>query len=162
MATLANVFRALNALKEGGAIKDYAIAGAMALLFYMEPVRTYDLDVFVFLPPQEGLLITMEPLYRILREQGYDFDAEHVLIDETPVQFLPAYNALSEEAVRDAVFHDYEGVPVRVTRPEYLIALAFQTGGARRRLRAEILLEGGGIDGDLLNDILAKHNIVRS
>ena len=162
MATLTDAFRVLNALKEAQAIEEYAVAGAMAFLFYMEPVRTYDLDVFVFLPPQDSFSISMEPLYRILREQGYAFDAEHIIIHETPVQFLPVYNELSEEATREAVFQDYEGVSVRVIRPEHLIALAFQTGGVHRRTRAETLLEEGKIDQDRLNDILARHNIALS
>lgn len=161
MATLAEVFAVLNSLKNAQAIEEYAIAGAMAFLFYTEPVRTYDLDVFVFLPPQKGLLITMEPLYRILRERGYAFDAEHVMIHETPVQFLPAYNALSEEAVREAVLQDYEGVAVRVIRPEHLIALAFQTGGAHRRYRAEALLAEGKTDLNVLNAIMERHRVGR-
>ncbi len=120
----------------------------------------YDLDVFIFLPAQTGPLITMSPLYDILRERGYVFDAEHVIIHDTPVQFLPAYNPLSEEAVREAVFYDYEETPVRVIRPEHLVALAFQTGGRHRRIRAEALLEDGDIDADRLNAILARRTII--
>ena len=161
MPTLADVFAVLNSLKDAQAIEEYAIAGAMAFLFYTEPVRTYDLDVFVFLPPQSGLLITMEPLYRILRERSYAFDAEHVMIYGTPVQFLPAYNALSEEAVREAILHDYDGVPVRVIRPEHLIALAFQTGGAHRRIRAESLLAEECIDLDVLIAIMERYSVTR-
>ncbi len=161
MPVLADVFAVLNSLKDAQAIEEYAIAGAMAFLFYTEPFRTYDLDVFIFLPPQNGLLITMEPLYRILRERGYTFDAEHVMIHETPVQFLPAYNALSEEAVRQAVLQDYAGVSVRVIRPEHLVALAFQTGGAHRRSRAETLLAEDGIDLDVLNAIMERHHVAR-
>ena len=161
MSVLSEVFAVLNSLKDAQAVEEYAIAGAMAFLFYTEPVRTYDLDVFVFLPPQSGLLITMEPLYRILRERGYTFDAEHVMIYETPVQFLPAYNALSEEAVREAIWQDYEGVSVRVVRPEHLIALAFQTGGAHRRYRAETLLSEGRIDLNFLNVIMERYRVAR-
>lgn len=159
MSTLADVFRALNELKEEGVFEEYAIAGAMAFLFYAEPVRTYDLDVFIFLPAQNSLIFSMEPLYATLREHGYSFDAEHVLIHDTPVQFLPAYNRLAEEAVRDAILHDYEGVSVRVIGPEHLIALAFQTGGQHRRLRAEILLNTGTIDQKRLEVILTEHGI---
>ena len=42
MANLTDVFRALNDLETDGVIQRYAIAGAMAFLFYTEPVRTYD------------------------------------------------------------------------------------------------------------------------
>ena len=160
MATLADVFRVLNRLVEDGVIGDYAVAGGMAFLFYAEPARTYDLDVFVFLPPQEGSIVSMRPLYSALRARGYEFDAEHVMIHETPVQFIPAYNALAEEAVDKAKAHEYEAVPVRVIGPEHLIALAYQTGGSHRLERAVALLkQAGRVDQGKLRAILAAHQI---
>jgi len=159
MANLTDVFRALNDLETDGVIQKYAIAGAMAFLFYTEPVRTYDLDVFIFLPPQEGPLISMEPLYSELRRHGYAFDAEHVLMYQTPVQFLPAYNSLAEESVDHAIVHDYDGVEVRVISAEHLVALALQTGGRHRMIRAEALLESNILDQEKLDAILAAHNI---
>ena len=131
----------------------------MAFLFYTEPARTYDLDVFVFLPPQEGALISMAPLYKQLEGLGYHFDAEHVMIHETPVQFLPAYNPLVEEAMEHAILQSYDGVQVRVISPEYLIALALQTGGKHRRVRAEALLDEGKVDQVLLTRIFDAHGI---
>lgn len=159
MSTIRDTFRELNLLKEAQIFDEYAIAGAMAFLFYTEPARTYDLDVFIFLPAQTGLVFTMEPLYDKLRERGYSFDAEHILIFDTPVQFIPAYNPLAEEAVREAVMHDYDGVEIRVIRPEHLIALAFQTGGRHRIVRAEALLEEGAIDNAKLESILLTYGI---
>jgi hypothetical protein len=65
------------------------------------------------------------------------------MIESVPVQPLLAYNPLVEEAIETARMHDYEGVPVRVVRPEHLIALALQAGGARRRERAWQLPQSG-------------------
>ena len=48
--TFAAALRAINDLKNDGVIEEYAIAGAMALVFWTEPVPTFDLDVFVLLP----------------------------------------------------------------------------------------------------------------
>jgi len=44
-------------MRDGGIVLDYAIGGATAVLFYAEPTRTYDLDVFAILPtsPMESL-----------------------------------------------------------------------------------------------------------
>jgi hypothetical protein len=160
MSSFGNIFRALNELVEEGVIQAYALGGATAILFYAEPVRTYDIDVFVFLPPQESGLISMEPLYRELKRRGYTPDAEHIMMFETPVQFLPAYNALVVEAVEHAVTHDYDGVPVQVIGPEYLAALALQTGGRHRRLRAEALIEAEGVvDQAKLQSILDAYRI---
>jgi len=161
MSNLTEVFKALNQFEAEGLIERYAIAGAMAFLFYTEPARTYDLDVFVFLPPQVGLIFSIEPLYRQLRDRGYSFDAEHVMIHETPVQFLPAYNRLSEEAVRNAVIHDYDGVLVNVVDAEHLAALVYQTGGRHRLARLGGLLEEGTLDEEKLNQIMERHGLVR-
>ena len=41
MSTLGDVFGELNLLKATGLVRDYAIGGATAVLFYAEPARTY-------------------------------------------------------------------------------------------------------------------------
>ena len=54
-----------------------------------------------------------------LRKRGYNEEGKR--FDEgVPVQFLPAYNALIEEALTKAREIDYEGVSTRVLRAEYL------------------------------------------
>jgi hypothetical protein len=161
MPALTEVFKALNELEEHGVIRKYAIAGAMAFLFYTEPARTYDVDVFVLLPPQSTPIFSMQPLYAELQSRGYALDAEHIMIAETPVQFLPVYNPLAEEAIDQAVFHEYDGVRVRVIAPEHLAALAYQTGGRHRLTRAEALEEAGGLDIVKLETICRTHGIVR-
>lgn len=42
--------RIINEMRKKKVIGTYAIGGAVAMIFYVEPVLTYDLDVFVFLP----------------------------------------------------------------------------------------------------------------
>ena len=86
MSRLAEVFGVLESLKSEGTIVDYAIGGAMAVLFYAEPLRTYDLDVFVFLPEQSGGLVSLTPLYQHLAARGFRAEAEHVMIHEVPVR----------------------------------------------------------------------------
>ena len=54
MASFGDALRAVNALKDERVIETYAIAGAMALVFWTEPVPTYDLDVLVVLPASGG------------------------------------------------------------------------------------------------------------
>lgn len=76
-----------------------------------------------------------------------------------PVQFLPAYNALVEEAIVGARDLTYERVPVRVVDAEHLVALAIQAGGARRRERAWQLIELEELDRARLRSILARHGL---
>jgi hypothetical protein len=42
-------FRAINQMVADGVIEDYAIGGATAAFFYIEPDTTYDVDIFCVL-----------------------------------------------------------------------------------------------------------------
>jgi len=159
VASLPAVFQVLNDMKKDGVVEDYAIGGAMAVLFYAEPTRTYDLDVFVLLPESGQHIVLLTPVYSWLAERGFQSKGEHVLIHDVPVQFLPAYNELVEETVIHARLLDYDGVPVRVSSPEHLIVLAFQAGGRRRRERAFQLLDTCELDRELLEALLERHEI---
>ena len=161
MGSLKDVFRALAQMQDGSVIADYAIGGATAVLFYAEPTRTYDVDVFVTLPSgSPPALVSLSSVYEWAKNRGIEIQGEHLMIESVPVQLLPAYNSLVEEAVAEARVHDYEGVPVRVVGPEHLVALALQTGGARRRERAWQLLQFGGVDRRRLRAILDAHAIL--
>jgi hypothetical protein len=160
MNSLASVFSALNRLQESGLVESYAIGGATAVLFYAEPTRTYDLDMFVIVPAPAGSALTpLAAVYEWARRSDYRIDAEHVMIDGVPVKFLPTYTPLVEESVRRARVFEYDGVPVRVVGPEHLVGLALQAGGARRRERAYLLLESGAVDAAILRDVLTRHGL---
>ena len=160
MNSLADVFRVLNRMRDDGIVTQYAVGGATAVLFYAEPTRTYDLDVFVTLAAiAEDMLAPLSRVYEWAREQGFGLQAEHLLIEGVPVQLLPAYNSLVAAALKTARVHDYGGVPVCVVDPEHLVALALQAGGARRRERAWQLLETGAVDRERLRRILTTHVI---
>lgn len=152
----------LNELKRDGVIKEYAIGGAIAALFYTEPFFTQDLDVFVLFPePEEGHLITLTPIYDALRKRGYNEQREFVEIEGVPVQFLPASGALLEEALEEAYHKRYEGTPTRVMRPEHLIAIALQTGRAKDKARVSLLIEQARMDDDYLRSILERHKLAK-
>jgi len=161
VASLPDVFRVLNDMKSDGVIEDYAIGRAMAVLFYAEPTRTYDLDVFVVLPESEDTIVVLTPAYEWLQSRGFEPRAAHVMIHGVPVQLIPAYNDLVEEAVAEARQLDYDSVPVRVVSPEHLVALAFQTGGRKRRERAFQLLETSDVDRGKLDGIFDRIGIER-
>lgn len=131
----------------------------MGAIFYTEPFLTFDLDVFVVLPSTAAGLITLAPIYDALRARGYAEENECVTIEGVPVQFLPAYNALVEEALNEAQERRYEDVPVRVVRSEYLITIALQTGRNKDRERVRILREQANIERDVLADILKRHQL---
>lgn len=161
MPSFANTLRAVNELKSSGIIEDYAVAGAMALTFWIEPVPTFDLDVLVMLPQSAGPLISLDPIYRWAAERGYMTEHEHVLIEGVPVQFLPSFGALVDEAIQTAADREYQGVDLRVVKPEYLIALFLVPSArtAKRRERAAALRDSSSIDRELLNDLMIRFKL---
>jgi hypothetical protein len=159
MATMRDVFEVLNELKRDGVVEDYAVGGGMAFVFYVETIRTYDIDVFVFLPPQDGPIIQMTPLYADLKRRGFEPHREHVMIHGVPVQFLPSYNELVDDAIKTSQPIEYEGVEVRVVRPEHLIALALQTGGEIRRERVNLLTTATDVDEEVVRELLKRYEI---
>ena len=150
--------RVLNELEDEGILGRYAIGGAMGALFYAEPVTTFDLDIFVVLPQGESGLISLEPLYDALRRRGYK-PGEYVEIEGVPVQILPAYNALLEEALAQARTEDLEGVATRILKVEHLIAIAVQTNRPKDRLRVQTLLKEGNPDWAALGEICHRHGL---
>ena len=151
--------RVLNDLEADGTMGAYAIGGAMGAMFYAEPTATYDLDIFVLLPKGEGGLITLTPIYDALRARGYAIVDEHLMVEGVPVQFLPAYNALLEEALGQAETRMLDEVPTRVLKVEHLIAIAIQTDRAKDHLRVHTLLSEAKVDLALVEDICKRHGL---
>jgi hypothetical protein len=160
VSALAQVFAVLNRMRDEGVVEQYALGGATAVLFYAEPTRTYDVDVFVLIPGHhDAALVSLGPVYDWARANSFDVDAEHLLVHGVPVQILPAWSPLVVEAIGSARTHDYDGIMVRVVDPESLTALALQAGGARRRERAWQLVESGAVDLARLRELVARHQI---
>jgi hypothetical protein len=158
-ALVKRTLEVLNDLEAEKVFSRYAIGGAMAATFYTEPLLTFDLDVFVLLGPSAGGLISLAPVYEALRARGYKEEEECVLIEGVPVQFLPAYNPLIEEAVQQAREVDYEKIPTRVLSPEYLAAICVQTGRDKDRERIRILREQAKLDVPKLSEILRRYKL---
>jgi hypothetical protein len=149
--------RVIEEMTRLGIIKAYAIGGGIAATYYIEPVLTYDLDVF-FLPVKEGL-DELAPIYEFARRRAYVEQAEALLIEGFPVQFIPAYNDLVREAVADAATLKYRGVEANVVKAEFLAAIALQTGRPKDRDRVIRLLDSGAVDRVVLDGILKRHGL---
>ena len=151
--------KVISRMKDEGIVRDYAIGGAVALLFYAEAVLTYDLDVFCSLPESSSSLVSLAPIYEWLKAKGYPEDKEHIVIEGLPVQFIPAYNSLVEEAVKCAEERTFKDVPTRVVRIEHLIAIMIQTGRQKDKERLERLRDEIDIDESKLRPILKRHGL---
>ncbi len=149
----------LNELEKEGYYERYAIGGAMGATFYIEPQLTDDLDIFVILPQTTGGLITLSPLYEALRSKGYKEEDEFVIIEGVPVQFLPAYKPLVEEALKEAKEVFYEDLKTRIFRVEHLIAICLDTNRHKDRERVRIFMEQAEIDKDYLEKIISRYEM---
>lgn len=154
---LADVLRAANDFVSTGVIKDYALGGALAAIHYVEPFTTYDADIF-FIPATEDLTGGIPQIYEALRARGWKVEGDHLLLRDFPVQFLAAHG-LTEEAVRNAKPIEYEGVPAKVFRPEYIIAIAASVGRLKDLARIEQVMEQADIDKNLLETILKRYKL---
>src|SRR5207249_8341632 len=102
----------INGMQAAGVIERYAIGGAVGATFYLEPVATLDVDVFVEFHTEPGSqMISPEPIFRYLRDRGCAMEVEHIVIAGWPIQFLPVGSALVQESVAKGVEKDVEGVP---------------------------------------------------
>jgi hypothetical protein len=154
-------FEVIEQMKQAGVIEEYAVAGAVGAIFYVEPFNTEDVDILVNLNPSGGLLISLDPIFAYLREHGYgSLTDEGVEIAGWPVQFIPVSDSLTSDALAEAQYLQYdEELSVRVARPEYLAAEATKLGRPKDIQRIVLLLEIDDFDRDLYHEIIDKHGL---
>lgn len=151
----------INRMQADGVIGQYAIGGAVGATFYLEPLATLDIDIFVsFQNAPAGGLISLAPICDYLTARGCKIEGEYIVIESWPVQFLPSGNPLAEEALAQAVETDLEGVPTRVMTAEHLTAIALQTGRGKDHARILQFVESGTLDPDKLDEILRRHGLI--
>src|SRR5205814_6408328 len=157
-----DVIAMLNQMERDGVIKRYAIGGAVGATFYLEPVSTLDVDVFIaFKPERESIILSPAPIFDYLKKFGCRMEGAYIVISGWPVQFLPATGALLEEALANAVEVDVEGTPARVFTAEYLAAIALQTGRAKDKARLLQFIETGALNLASFEAIIAKHGLAQ-
>ncbi len=157
---LKEVIAAINAMQRDGIIERYAIGGAVGATFYLEPIATVDVDVFVSFKPTPGqITISPQPIFDYLKVRGAQVEGEYLVIAGWPVQFLPPTSPLVEEALGETQEVDVEGEPAFVLSAEHLAAIALQTGRAKDKARLVQFVEAGVLDMGRLAGVLARHGL---
>jgi len=152
------VFALLNEMVRDGALENYAVAGAIGAMFYVEPFSTQDIDVLV-LTPRDRLVIEL-PGLDYLKARGYtEFRNEGIVIEDWPVQFLPATTQLEQEAYLNAEISNFDEVPVRVALPEHLVAIMLSVGRPKDLARVEMFLSQDAVKIDSLEDLIQRHDL---
>ena len=155
MATL------LNEMRSAGVIRNYALFGATAQMRYTEPVVTLDVDVLADVP-SPGRLDPLGGIYAFCAAKGYRPEGEAIQVGAWPVQFVPVFNSLTREAMEQAETADFEGVPLRVVRADYLAIIAMSTGRAKDYERILALLESGATNRQEIETLSGRHGLTEA
>jgi len=154
-------FQVIEQMKRDGVLQDYAVAGAVGAIFYVQPFNTSDVDILVNVTPFDSVLVSLDPLFAYLRTKGYTRFVEGCLeIAGWPVQFLPTADALADEALKKAQYLSFDdSLNVRVVLPEYLAAEAVKVGRPKDLQRVLLLLEFEEFDRGLFEEIIEKYGL---
>lgn len=159
--SIRDVIATINQMEQAGVIEHYAIGGAVGATFYLEPVATLDVDVFVSFDVVPGqLIVTPKGIIDYLAARGCSMKGEYVVISGWPVQFLPPVTPLVEEALEQATQLDVDGIPARVFSAEHLAAIALETGRAKDKARLLQFIEEGAIDAERFQQIVKRNDLV--
>jgi hypothetical protein len=160
---LKKVLLEINAMEADGIVDRYAIGGAVGATFYLEPVATLDVDIFISFEAQPGsLLISPEPVFKYLTGRGARIEGEYLIIADWPVQFLPPSGRLVEEALEEAVQVEVEEIRTRVFTAEHLAAIALQTGRPKDKARLLQFIDSGALSSERFQSILERHALAGS
>jgi len=152
----------LNSLVELGVIEKYAIGGGIAHFFYIEPSVTYDLDIMIRIKSVSDNLAPLKEIYDWARINNYEIKDEHIIIENIPVQFLPEYNPLIEEAVEKSAEVIIFNTKTFIIKPEYLMAIMLQTNRSKDRERLLLFLEQTNYTPSTFEEILIKFNLIEN
>ena len=148
----------LNAMRDAGVISEYALFGAIAQMRYTEPVATLDADVLVAVPSPQTLEL-LKPIYEFCVARGHRPEGEAIRVGAWPVQFVPVFSRLTQEALEEAESADFEGIPLRVVRADHLAVIALSVGRAKDFARILGLLESGSVSREQVARLAAGHGL---
>lgn len=104
-------------------------------------------------------LISISPIYDYLVDRGCQPRGEAIVIAGWPVQFLPVYDPLTEEAVARAAEVNFGQTLTRVLTPEHLAAIMLATARPKDHARLIQFFECNALDQNVLADIVERHGL---
>lgn len=152
------VAQLLNEMRDAAVITNYALFGAIAQMRYTEAVATIDADVLVAVPSPDRIDI-LSPIYQFCSDRGYRAEGEAIRVGNWPVQFVPVFDAVTRQALVDAESGDFEGVPIRIVRADYLAVIALGVGRPKDFARILALLESGSVKVDQIASLADRFEL---
>jgi len=134
---IADVLRAMNALKRSGAIRDYLVFGSVAAMLYTRPFATEDVDIGIAVASDAEYRRAFQALARFGTVRGFS-----VVINDTPVEVFPVdISPIIHDALAHAPRKRVAGALVKVAPPEHLLLEALRV--YRRADKARVFLLAG-------------------
>jgi hypothetical protein len=90
---------------------------------------------------------------------GHDPEGESIRVGNWPVQFIPVFDAVTNEAIAEAETGDIDGASVRVVRADYLAVIALSAGRNKDYLRVLSLLDSKAVSEKEISSLAAKHDL---
>jgi hypothetical protein len=154
-----DVAQLLNDMVQAGVLLDYAVFGAVAQMRYTEAVATLDADILIAVPSPDRLDV-LTPVYEFCRARGYRAEGEAIRVGAWPVQFIPAFDELTAEALKNAETGDFDGAPLRVVSAVYLAVIALGVGRPKDWARIAALLECGAVTAGAVEELSCRHRLL--
>ena len=151
----------LNDMQVAGVINNYALFGAMAQMRYTEAVATLDADVLVAVASPDRMDVLAE-VYEFCARHGFSPEGEAIRVGAWPTQFVPVFSPLTREAMEQADTADFEGVPLRVVRADYLAVIALSAGRAKDFARILALFESSSVTRNEVARLAARHGLAEA
>lgn len=145
-------------MAEARVISAYAVFGAVAQMRYTEAVATLDAEILVTFPGAPGLDV-LRPIYAFCEERGFVAEGEAIRVGDWPVQFIPAFSALTEAAIAEAELGEIDGVPLRVVRADYLAVIALSVGRAKDLARVLALREAAAVTDEEMASLSSRFGL---
>ena len=152
------VAQLLNDMLACGVIQNYALFGAMAQMRYTEAVATLDADVLVAVPSADRIDV-LAGIYGFCKERGFETEGEAIRVGSWPVQFMPVFSSLTREAMENAEIADFDGIPLRVVRADYLAVIALSIRRGKDYARILALLESLSVTREQISQLASKHGL---
>jgi hypothetical protein len=152
------VARLLNDMQAEGVIKNYALFGAMAQMRYTEAVATLDADVLIAVPMPDKLDVLAD-IYTYCAGKGFPAEGDAIRVGAWPVQCMPVFSPLTNEALENAEVAEFDGVPLRVIKADYLAVIALSVGRGKDFARILALLESPHVTREQIATLAAKHGL---
>ena len=161
---LTEVSLALADMYAKGIIGKYAVGGASAVAFYADPIATKDLDIFfLFEPPQNSLLLSLEPIYDYCSKNGYQYDHEFISIGGWDVQFVESgHDELWKDALLNARTFTFDDSSIEVLPPEHLAAMWSSVARPKDILKILHFAVSDVLDPEKLKEILVRFDMIQT